>query len=242
MREWKNRHPSGPEVVHVIGPIPMMCAAATLTREWGVCTFASLNPIMVDGTGMYGGCRIAVGGKVRFACIQILQPGMGDAAHFALSGMVFGANNFVGVSLVPDDHSDAQLRREYHGRIDLPALVATAPLQGLDRELALWDRESFAYGVWTAGSRVATAGKEPASFPRTMSEPHADDVPCPWILLAYIRSHFTLFSDLQIANATKKETVGRQSRYPCHSPNHGSPSCGSPGCLRGLAFRPAIRQ
>jgi hypothetical protein len=48
----------------------MMRAAATLTREWGVRTFASLNPIMVDGTGMCGGCRIAVGGKVRFARID----------------------------------------------------------------------------------------------------------------------------------------------------------------------------
>jgi ferredoxin--NADP+ reductase len=48
----------------------MMRAAAALTREWGVRTFASLNPIMVDGTGMCGGCRVAVGGKVRFACVD----------------------------------------------------------------------------------------------------------------------------------------------------------------------------
>jgi len=48
----------------------MMRVAAALTREWGVRTFASLNPIMVDGTGMCGGCRVAVGGKVRFACVD----------------------------------------------------------------------------------------------------------------------------------------------------------------------------
>lgn len=55
---------------HVIGPIPMMRFAAALTREWGVPTYASLNPIMIDGTGMCGGCRVTVGGKVRFACVE----------------------------------------------------------------------------------------------------------------------------------------------------------------------------
>jgi ferredoxin--NADP+ reductase len=70
MRAWKKDHPDAPDVAHVIGPIPMMRAAAALTREWGVRTYASLNPIMVDGSGMCGGCRVAVGGKVRFACVD----------------------------------------------------------------------------------------------------------------------------------------------------------------------------
>jgi glutamate synthase (NADPH/NADH) small chain len=70
MRAWKDEQPSPPGIVHVIGPIPMMRAAAALTREWGVRTLASLNPIMVDGTGMCGGCRVTVGGKVRFACVD----------------------------------------------------------------------------------------------------------------------------------------------------------------------------
>ncbi|MGA2481983.1 MAG: NADPH-dependent glutamate synthase [Candidatus Acidiferrales bacterium] len=70
MRAWKEEHGVTPGAVHVIGPIPMMRAAAALTREWGVPTFASLNPIMVDGTGMCGGCRVTVGGKVRFACVD----------------------------------------------------------------------------------------------------------------------------------------------------------------------------
>jgi ferredoxin--NADP+ reductase len=48
----------------------MMRAAAALTREWGTPTFASLNPIMVDGTGMCGGCRVSVDGKVKFACVD----------------------------------------------------------------------------------------------------------------------------------------------------------------------------
>jgi NAD(P)H-flavin reductase len=70
MAAWQKDRPSLPSTVHVIGPIPMMRAAANLTREWGVPTFASLNPIMIDGTGMCGGCRVTVGGKIRFACVE----------------------------------------------------------------------------------------------------------------------------------------------------------------------------
>jgi ferredoxin--NADP+ reductase len=70
MRAWRAEN-SGPiAAAHVIGPIPMMRAAAAVTRQWGVPTHASLNPIMVDGTGMCGGCRVTVGGKVRFACVD----------------------------------------------------------------------------------------------------------------------------------------------------------------------------
>ncbi|MGE5645064.1 MAG: sulfide/dihydroorotate dehydrogenase-like FAD/NAD-binding protein [Acidobacteriota bacterium] len=70
MRKWQSERGSMPDAAHVIGPIPMMRASAGLTREWGVRTFASLNPIMVDGTGMCGGCRLTVGGKVFFACVD----------------------------------------------------------------------------------------------------------------------------------------------------------------------------
>jgi ferredoxin--NADP+ reductase len=52
------------------GPIPMMRAVAELTRPDSVPTIASLNPIMVDGTGMCGGCRVSVGGETMFACID----------------------------------------------------------------------------------------------------------------------------------------------------------------------------
>ena len=55
---------------HVIGPIPMMKAAAEATREWGMVLHASLNPVMIDGTGMCGGCRVTVGGVVKFACVD----------------------------------------------------------------------------------------------------------------------------------------------------------------------------
>ena len=52
------------------GPIPMMRAVGELTRPYGTPTIASLNPIMVDGTGMCGGCRVTVGGETLFACID----------------------------------------------------------------------------------------------------------------------------------------------------------------------------
>lgn len=56
--------------VIVIGPLVMMKFVALLTKEYGVPTVASMNPIMVDGTGMCGGCRLTVGGKVKFACVD----------------------------------------------------------------------------------------------------------------------------------------------------------------------------
>jgi ferredoxin--NADP+ reductase len=59
-----------PDRVIAAGPIPMMRAVAELTRPHGIPTWASLNPIMIDGTGMCGGCRVRVGGEVRFACID----------------------------------------------------------------------------------------------------------------------------------------------------------------------------
>ena len=48
----------------------MMKAVADLTRERGIHTVVSLNPIMIDGTGMCGGCRVLVGGKSQFACVD----------------------------------------------------------------------------------------------------------------------------------------------------------------------------
>jgi ferredoxin--NADP+ reductase len=56
--------------VYAIGPLPMMRAVAELTRPAGVPTYASLNALMVDGTGMCGGCRVTVGGRMRFACVD----------------------------------------------------------------------------------------------------------------------------------------------------------------------------
>jgi ferredoxin--NADP+ reductase len=56
--------------VIAIGPLPMMKFVCLLTKEYGVKTVVSMNPIMVDGTGMCGGCRLTVGGKTKFACVD----------------------------------------------------------------------------------------------------------------------------------------------------------------------------
>jgi ferredoxin/flavodoxin---NADP+ reductase len=58
------------DVVYAVGPVPMMRAVVTLTRPLKVRTIVSLNPVMVDGTGMCGGCRVAVGGETKFACVD----------------------------------------------------------------------------------------------------------------------------------------------------------------------------
>ncbi len=56
--------------VMAIGPMVMMRGVAEVTRPYGIKTFVSLNPIMVDGTGMCGGCRCSVGGETKFACVD----------------------------------------------------------------------------------------------------------------------------------------------------------------------------
>ena len=56
--------------VIAIGPLIMMKFVCKLTKEYGIKTVVSMNPIMIDGTGMCGGCRLTVGGKVKFACVD----------------------------------------------------------------------------------------------------------------------------------------------------------------------------
>lgn len=58
------------DLVIAIGPVPMMKFVCKTTEPYGLKTLVSLNPIMVDGTGMCGGCRVTVGGKVKFACVD----------------------------------------------------------------------------------------------------------------------------------------------------------------------------
>jgi ferredoxin--NADP+ reductase len=62
--------PGRPDHVVAIGPMAMMRAVAETTREAGVKTLVSMDPLMVDGTGMCGGCRVTVGGKAQFACVD----------------------------------------------------------------------------------------------------------------------------------------------------------------------------
>jgi ferredoxin/flavodoxin---NADP+ reductase len=60
----------GINMVYAIGPLPMMRAVSNLTKPYHVRTLVSLNAVMVDGTGMCGGCRVTVNGKMKFACVD----------------------------------------------------------------------------------------------------------------------------------------------------------------------------
>ena len=60
----------GVDAVYAVGPVPMMNAVAALTLPFGVPTTVSLNAIMVDGTGMCGGCRVTIGGETKYACVD----------------------------------------------------------------------------------------------------------------------------------------------------------------------------
>jgi len=58
------------DLVVAVGPVPLMRAVCEVTRPVGIKTMVSLNPIMVDGTGMCGGCRVSVGGETKFCCVD----------------------------------------------------------------------------------------------------------------------------------------------------------------------------
>ena len=58
------------DTVFVIGPLMMMKFVCEVTRPYGIKTIVSMNPIMIDGTGMCGGCRLTVGGETKFACVD----------------------------------------------------------------------------------------------------------------------------------------------------------------------------
>ncbi|MBE7049060.1 MAG: sulfide/dihydroorotate dehydrogenase-like FAD/NAD-binding protein [Ruminococcaceae bacterium] len=58
------------DLVLAIGPLVMMKSVCDVTREYGLKTVVSMNPIMIDGTGMCGGCRVKVGGETKFACVD----------------------------------------------------------------------------------------------------------------------------------------------------------------------------
>ncbi len=58
------------DMVIAIGPLVMMKAVCDLTKKYGIKTIVSMNPVMIDGTGMCGGCRVTVGGETKFACVD----------------------------------------------------------------------------------------------------------------------------------------------------------------------------
>jgi len=60
----------GVDHIYAVGPVPMMGAVANVSKDYDVPTTVSLNTIMVDGTGMCGGCRVSVAGKTVYACVD----------------------------------------------------------------------------------------------------------------------------------------------------------------------------
>lgn len=58
------------DAVIAIGPVPMMKFVCEVTKPYNIKTIVSLNPIMIDGTGMCGGCRVTVGGQIKYACVD----------------------------------------------------------------------------------------------------------------------------------------------------------------------------
>jgi len=107
-------------LVLAVGPIPMMKAVADLTREKGIHTVVSLNPIMIDGTGMCGGCRVLVGGKSQFACV--------DGPEFDASEV-----NFEVLMQRNRMYRDAEKRslEEYQKRLKEEEEASTCQLEGV---------------------------------------------------------------------------------------------------------------
>ena len=88
--------------VIAIGPVVMMRAVAELTRPYGIKTIASLNPIMVDGTGMCGGCRVSVGTETKFACVD--GPEF-DAHQIDFAGLMARQKTYVDMEKTCEAHT-----------------------------------------------------------------------------------------------------------------------------------------
>jgi len=91
------------DVAFVIGPVIMMKVTTALTVAAGIKTYTSLNPIMIDGTGMCGGCRVTVGGQTKFACVD--GPEF-DASQIVWDEMISRLNAYKSF--------EAQARENYH--------------------------------------------------------------------------------------------------------------------------------
>ncbi len=97
------------DFVLAVGPSPMMRAVSNLTREFGIKTMVSLNPIMVDGTGMCGGCRVEVGGETKFACV--------DGPEF--DGHLVNFDLLMKRQATYKSHEQEAAGRELHCKLDL---------------------------------------------------------------------------------------------------------------------------
>jgi ferredoxin--NADP+ reductase len=105
--------------VYAVGPVPMMRAVAAVTGPLGVRTIVSLNPVMVDGTGMCGGCRVTIDGVTRYACV--------DGPEFEADTVDF-AELADRLGTYREFERDAMAQREAcHVGLRKPTAVATAP-------------------------------------------------------------------------------------------------------------------
>ncbi|MEG1887069.1 MAG: sulfide/dihydroorotate dehydrogenase-like FAD/NAD-binding protein, partial [Oscillospiraceae bacterium] len=94
-----------------IGPIPMMKFVSIATKEYNIKTIVSLNPIMIDGTGMCGGCRVTVGGKTKFACVD----GPDFDGHLVDFDELIRRNNFYKSQETSERNHVCRMETEFNG-------------------------------------------------------------------------------------------------------------------------------
>jgi ferredoxin/flavodoxin---NADP+ reductase len=96
------------DAAFVIGPVMMMKVTSQLTVQAGIKTYVSLNPIMIDGTGMCGGCRVTAGGETKFACVD--GPEF-DAASIDWDSMVKRLSSYRGFEQAAREQHECRLDR-----------------------------------------------------------------------------------------------------------------------------------
>jgi ferredoxin--NADP+ reductase len=92
--------PLGIKAIYAIGPLPMMKAVTLLGKRYGTKVYVSLNTIMVDGTGMCGGCRVTVGGEMKFACVD--GPEF-DAEKVDFDELIMRNRTYIDLEKISDD-------------------------------------------------------------------------------------------------------------------------------------------
>ncbi|RPH93000.1 sulfide/dihydroorotate dehydrogenase-like FAD/NAD-binding protein [candidate division KSB1 bacterium] len=115
LKAWVREGQSFQQAI-IVGPVMMMQAAAEVTKELGIPAMASLNPIMVDGTGMCGGCRVTVYGKTYFACV--------DGPEFDAHGVDFRELQLRNQAYRPFEKNATDLFSDHKCKLDDPELQA----------------------------------------------------------------------------------------------------------------------
>jgi len=134
-----------PDLVVSIGPLPMMRAVAEVTRPYGIKTIVSLNPIMVDGTGMCGGCRVTVGGERK--CVSSEPPS--ERNYCSVAGRPLTLQRKRWNHLKPPVGSHSQRRREIYSPKDRPRSAFKISLR--------WQRATPQRWPWPKRSDVYSA-------------------------------------------------------------------------------------